>query len=136
MTSNSGWDADSSTIFGAAFGGSAGYISNPFRRGWEDGVGVSYLYLTPSYCQATLFRGAFGQISDMENGGHIFSIYYRGTVKFSKVAGLSFKENLPVVMYFPGNKNYSLYSIIDASRLWICWAMLPCSFSAGMRFEF
>src|SRR5574344_50760 len=104
LISNSGWNAEEQTVIGTAFGGSIGYISNPFKRGWE-------------------------------NGGHIFSVYYRGTVKFNKTIGLCFKVNLPFIMYFPGNGNYSRYSIIDANRSWICWLIMPCSFAIGMRFE-
>ena len=136
LISSSGWGEDEQTIFGTAFGGSIGYISNPFRRGWENGVGASYLYLSPSYCQATVFRESLKDTTVSENGGHVFSIYYRGTVKFNKTVGLSFKMNLPAVMYFPGNGNYSMYSIIDANRSWICWLIMPCSFAIGMRFEF
>src|SRR5574344_577019 len=135
LISNSGWNADEQTVLGTAFGGSIGYISNPFKRGWENGVGVSYLYLAPSYCQATIFREALKDTTVSENGGQIFSFYYRGTVKFNKTIGLCFKVNLPFIMYFPGNGNYSRYSIIDANRSWICWLIMPCSFAIGMRFE-
>ncbi len=132
MVEGTSYATDKDT-FGPGIGTSIGYITDPFERGWENCVGLSYLFLSEKYMEVSLTGKVFndnGHDNFLPNL-HLFSIFYRGTVKFSKLFGISFRAELPL---FVGASNGNHATIIG-NDTWVCWLILPFSASLGLRFE-
>ncbi|MCR5189084.1 MAG: hypothetical protein K6C97_09115 [Treponema sp.] len=119
--------------FGIGAGGFLGFAQAPFSSGYKSGVGLQYLWLPSNYLKSTLFSELFKNTLSGVECAHILSLYYRGTVKFNDLIGLTFRIALPL---YAGFTNSEYVSIISSTTGWICWLMAPCSFSLGIRFEF
>lgn len=119
-------------VLGVGVGGFFGYLSNPFAKGFQNAVGLQYLWLTNNYMKATLFSDSMKDELNGSNGAHIFSLYYRGCYKFTERFGISFRGALPLFAGFSGRDSIN---IIDTKTSWACWLMALGSFSLGVRFE-
>lgn len=128
---------------GYAPGGSIGFISSPFDTGWQNGIGISYIWFSPSYvdtvmavCRAedTKYPDAIQSIKD--NGGHVFSLYYRGGVRFRSGVNLFFRVALPVVAFAPDLDGKGVMTIVDAYGGLASLAVCTFTQSLGIRFTF
>lgn len=138
--------------FGWGIGGSIGVNSKPHGRGWQNGFGASYLFLSPSF-----FRTKFDTIIDVAYADaeedtiigetrsddsttdvsmHIASLYYRGGVKFNELWGLNFRIFMPVFALLSDGNETQHISILSGSGAALSFLCIPCSISLGVRFEF
>jgi hypothetical protein len=128
---------------GYAPGGSVGFISSPFDTGWQNGIGISYIWFTPAYMDTAMTILGVDSQNDPEiiksiikNGGHVFSLYYRGGVRFSSGINLFFRLALPVVAYAPDLGDKGVMTIVDAYGGLISLAACTATQSIGIRFTF
>jgi hypothetical protein len=129
---------------GYAPGGSIGFISSPFDTGWQNGIGISYIWFTPSYVDTTMAIWNFEENKNaseimksiINNGEHVFSFYYRGGVRFRSGVNLFFRIALPVVAYAPDLGDKGLRTIVDAYGGLASLAVCTLTQSIGIRFTF
>ena len=129
---------------GYAPGGSIGFISSPFDTGWQNGIGISYIWFTPSYVDTTMAIWSWKENNDdpdvikniKENGGHVFSLYYRGGVRFRSGVNLFFRIALPVVAFAPDLAGNGVITIVDAYGGLASLAVCTLTQSIGIRFTF
>ncbi|MBP3710082.1 MAG: hypothetical protein J6I73_06760 [Treponema sp.] len=130
------YSMDSNATIGYAPGASFGYISSPFDKGWQNGVGISYYWFTPSYIDsvAAIFSGV---TSTAQNGNlHAFSLYYRGGIRFRKGFNMYFRVMVPLVLYAHSDTDKTVISIIDREFVSVMLLGCLCTQAIGFRFTF
>ena len=125
-----------SSIVGYAPGAAVGYISSPFDKGWQNGVGISYYWFTQSYIDSVV-ETFWDVASTAENVNlHAFSLYYRGGIRFRKGFNMYFRVMVPLVLYAHADTEKAVISVIDREFVSVMLLGCVCTQAIGVRFTF
>lgn len=116
--------------FGVAPSLSVGYCTNPFGKGSCSTVGLEYYFMSPSYTR--LLGSYFSSSSDPLFSVHAASLYYKGSVHFTRNFGLNWRVRLP--LFIGGNGEY--YNITNIAGAGICCLSGIATVSVGVSFMF
>ena len=123
----------SEASFSVVPGVSLGYTPSSFSSGWKNSVGAAYNWFMPSFFKYTPNFSGVGFAQLQSGGAHIFSLYYRGGLKFG-IFELYGRIIVPIAMYAPGVSGNQFLTIIDVDGVTssVAFCMQTCSF--GVRF--
>lgn len=136
LSASGGTSKDNPSKFGVMPGGSFGYLQEPFKTGWQNGVGIDYHWLSPSWWEATLI-GSLMKKSDISPNFHAVSLYYKGGWKWSNGCNLYFRLLLPLVFWGPtSDGSVKSLSVINTTGLAASFLALVVTPSLGFRWCF
>ncbi|MBQ9630789.1 MAG: hypothetical protein IJR49_04310 [Treponema sp.] len=127
-------------------GASFGYLSKGFERGWQNGVGGFWYWITPEYIDTFLaYGGAYASSNSSSSGTyssssvegpdiHAFGIYYKGGIRFKSGCNLYFRMLFPLALYAPSERQ--TITIINREALAAAALGWLLTQSIGFRYSF
>ena len=134
--SGGGFSKEDKTKFGYMPGGSFGYLQNAFGTGWQNGVGLDYHWISPSWWDAT-FLGSLMTKASVTANFHVFSLYYKGGWRWNNGCNLYFRLLFPIVLFGPSSDgSVGSISIINKAGLAASFLTVIITPSIGFRWSF